>query len=50
MSLDNFLNSFKECAKLFKTYGNEKYMIGEEITQLQHALQSANIAEICYFI
>lgn len=35
---------FDQIADLYDTYGGEKYMIGEEITQKQHALQAAFLA------
>jgi len=38
---------FQECILLFKEYGGFQYLIGENITQLQHALQAAHIAKIC---
>lgn len=38
---------FSECVWLFSRYGGSEYLIGESITQLQHALQAARIATIC---
>ena len=39
--------NFSEITELYEKYGNEKYMIGEEITQKEHALQAAEIAKNC---
>lgn len=39
--------SFRECLELYQQYGDDHYLIGENITQLQHALQAAHIAKIC---
>lgn len=36
---------FDELYELFNKYGHETYMIDENITQLNHALQAAHIAE-----
>ncbi len=36
-----------EFISLLCKYGNDKYMIQEEITQLEHALQSAYISNLC---
>lgn len=36
-----------EINQLFETFGNEKYLLEEPITQKAHALQSAWIAQIC---
>jgi len=38
---------FQELVDLYDRYGGEKYMIQEEITQYDHALQSAYIALLC---
>lgn len=38
---------FDKIISLYQQYGDNKYMIDEEITQLQHALQAAHIAKIC---
>jgi predicted HD phosphohydrolase len=38
------LSTFDEIISLYDTYGNEKYMIDEDITQRSHALQAALIA------
>ena len=35
---------FTEIKKIYETNGDEKYMIDEDITQLEHALQAAYIA------
>lgn len=41
------MESFAVITKLYQEYGNSKYMIGEDITQVQHALQAAHIAKTC---
>jgi predicted HD phosphohydrolase len=38
---------FSAIKALYEKYGNEKYMIGEDITQMEHALQAASIAKNC---
>lgn len=38
--------SWDKIHELFNKYGNEEYMIGESITQINHALQAARIAEV----
>lgn len=38
----------QEITLLFNKYGNERYLISEEITQKNHALQSAWIAKMCH--
>ena len=40
------LSTFNEIKSLYKRYGNDKYMINEEITQRSHALQAALIANL----
>lgn len=39
-------SSFHEIKNLYDLYGNDKYMISEEITQRSHALQAALIAHL----
>lgn len=34
-----------EIFQLYEDYGNNKYMIGEEVTQIEHMIQTAMIAE-----
>jgi putative nucleotidyltransferase with HDIG domain len=40
-------SNFFKILDLFTKYGSDKYMIDENITQLQHALQAAYIAKSC---
>ena len=50
LSLSSFATNielFKTIEELYTNYGNAHYMIGEKITQTDHALQAAYLADRC---